>query len=166
MSKAKKKAAKKKAAKPGKVRMYLVLRDAFDANPYSGVHFYRPTNEDGDRDNRVPVRAFATRKAAQEHARQLDAELRATFPPPLFAEDDEPDDDDTRPSLPNLLTTKLKELSLPEIKFAKEEYKHGEQFREWWTEHASDMSAEQRAALWEPFADRTFHSVKKIEVEG
>jgi hypothetical protein len=160
MSKAKKPAKRK----PKSVRMFLVVRDAFDANPYDGVHFQRPTDDDGKRVSVVPVRAFATRKAATEHARQLDAEVRASFPPPLFADDDYDPDADERPSLAKLVTAKLKELGLPAIKFAKEEYKHGEQFRTWWAEWAWDMNAEQKAALWEPFADRRFHHVKQIEV--
>lgn len=165
MSKAKKPATKKAAKKLRNTPMFLVLRDCFDANPYDGVHFNRPTNDDGERDNRVPVRAFATRKAANEYARQLDEELRASFPPPMFAGDDDPDEGE-RPSLASVVSAKLKQLRLPPIKFAKEMHKHGEQFREWWSENAADMSAEQKAALWEPFVDMTFHSVKQIEVEG
>jgi hypothetical protein len=160
MSKAKKPAANKK---PKSVKMFLVVRDCFDANPYDGLHFDRPTDDNGERVSVVPVRAFATRKAATEYARQLDAEVRADFPPPLFSDDD---DDDDRPALAVVVTAKLKELDLPAIKFAKESYKHGEQFRKWWAEWAWDMTAEQKAALWEPFAGMTFHRVKQIDVEG
>ncbi len=158
MSKAKKPVAKKAKG----VRMYLVLRDAFDANDYDGLHFERPTNDDGKRVSVVPVRAFATRKAAVEYARQLDAEVRADFPPPLFATDD----DDDRPSLAAVVTVKLAELGLPPIKFGKQGYEHGRQFCEWWAKHAADLSAAKKAALWEPFAEMTFHRVKQIDVEG
>lgn len=166
MSKAKKPAKKAAARKPKSVKMFLVVRDCFDANPYDGLHFDRPTDDDGKRVSVVPVRAFATRKAATEYARQLDAEVRADFPPPMFAGEEENDEDDDLPSLAVVVTAKLKELGLPLIKFGKEAYKHGEQFRKWWAEWAWDMTAEQKAALWEPFAGMTFHHVKPIEVEG
>jgi hypothetical protein len=162
MSKAKKPAAKKK---PKSVKMFLVVRDAFDANPYDGLHFDRPTDDNGERVSVVPVRAFATRKAANEYARQLDAEVRVEFPPPLFTMDDGNGEEDHPPLAP-AVTAKLKELGLPAIKFGKDAYKHGEQFRAWWAEWAWDMTAEQKAALWEPFAGMTFHGVTQIDVEG
>lgn len=158
MSQAKK---PKQADQSAKVRVYLVLRDGFDANDYDGVHYYRSTGDDGE-PSLVPVKAFATRKAANEYARQLDADIRSTFPIPLLAEEDR--QADTKP-FAVALVAKLKELGIPPIKFGKDEYEHPKQFREWWAKHAKDMSAAQKAALWEPFEGMTFHRVQAVELE-
>lgn len=168
MSKAKKPAAKKKATKakarkkPQKVTMYLVVRDCFDASPYDGISYPRPTNDDGERESVVPVRAFATKKDAEEYARQCDEEVQLTFAPPLFTGEDT-DDENTFGAK---VAATVKALGLPAFQPGKYDYESGERFRKWWAEHAADMSHEQRAALWEPFAGMTFHRVKEIELEG
>lgn len=149
--------------KPAKVRVYLVVRDGFRAYSYSGLQFARPTDEESGQPSAVPVRAFASQEKAAEYASQLDEELRATFPPPLFAGNE---DDDDSPSFAAVLAAKLKALGLPAIKFSKQTYEHGRQFREWWAANAGNMTAEHKAALWEPFAKLTFHRVKATDLEG
>ena len=158
MSKAKKPAAKKK---PAKAKVYLVVRDGFDAYDYDGISYERPTDDEGDR-SLVPVRAFADKKAATEYARQLDEEVRATFPPSLFVGSD----DDDAPPPGKALVAKVKELGLPKFKPGKFEYETGKLFRKWWAANVKGMSAEQRAALWEPLAGLSFHHVKTIDLEG
>jgi hypothetical protein len=157
MSKAKTTVKTKKAAG---VTVFLVVRDAFDAHDYDGIYLDRPTNEEGRRVSVVPVRAFATKAAAAAFAKQCDEDIRRTFPPPLFAgiDDDKP--------FTAVLAALLKKLGLPAVKFGKEPFNHGREFRQWWAENAKNMSAEQKAALWEPFAGMTFHRVKQVELEG
>lgn len=161
MSKAKAATKPKQAA--GKPKAYLVVRVGFEVFQYLGrlPQVVPVSNDHDDRPAEVPVRAFATREAAEEHARQRDAEIRATFPPPLFADHGEGED-----AFAARLAERVTALGLPPIKLAKQAFEHGRQFREWWAEHAADMSHEQRAALWEPFAHLTFHRVKEIELEG
>lgn len=154
MSKAKKPTAKRK--------VFLVVREALDASDYDGVRYHPPSDDDGEK-SYVPVRGFATRKAANEYARHLDAEIRATFAPPLLAETEEENDGK---AFAVAVNAKLKELGLPACRFGKQDYDHPKQFRLWWAANAASLSAEQRAALWEPFAGMTFHTVKQVDVEG
>lgn len=158
MSKAKKKpAAKKPPPKP--VRVYLVVRRAFSAGTYEGLSYGTPETDDGH-PNDVPVRAFANKGDAMRFARELDDEIRRTFPPPLFGGED--DDDNAGPRI----ATAVAALGLPAFKGGVYNYLSGRRFGEWWAKHAADLSAEQKAALWEPFQGMTFHQVKQVEVEG
>ncbi len=166
MSKAKKPAKKAAATKPAarpkaptKVRVYLVVRQAFEGSDYEGTH-YPKARSDGDDPNEVPVRAFASETAADDFAQELDADLRATFPPPLFACDD--DDDNAGPRVEAAVAA----LGLPEFKGGKYNCDSGPRFVKWWAKHAANLNAEQRAALWQPFAGMTFHRVRTVEVEG
>lgn len=145
-----------------KTKVFVVVRDTFDASEYHRLHFNRPTNSEGERNNGVPVRAFATKQAANDYAEVLDDEIRRTFPPSLFFCEDTDGEDTFGPKLAMLVQS----LSLPPFKPGKYDYESGKLFREWWAENAPNMSAEQKAALWEPFAEMTFHHVKEIELEG
>jgi hypothetical protein len=157
------KAAKGSAKKAAKTRtIYLVVRDAFGMTDYDGVHAVREYDDEQEL-SEVPVRAFSGRKAAVEHARQLDEEVRATFPPPFLVDDDS---EGLTKQLVAALVAKVKAADLPAIQFGTDAFDHPKQFREWWSENVADMSHEQRVALWEPFAAVTFHRVKEIDLEG
>lgn len=161
MSKAKKPAAKRDAAKKSKAKVFLVTRTALDvshATSYHSLHYL--TSGDSDRINYVPVRAFTTRKAADEFVTQQDEEVRQTFPPPLIY-------GHSLAGTDQALSELIRTFGLPACKFGKEIYHHPEQFRKWWKANAKDMSQEQRAALWGPFvAMMIHHIVEEIELEG
>lgn len=166
MSKAKKPATKPSRVKPASTKrtVFLVVRAGLSVSQYRGrLPQYQPdTGSHVDIAAEVPVRAFATNAAAAAYAHVLDAEVRDAFPPPLLAAVFGRDDAAARQAIAD----KVKALGLPTIKFGKQPaYEYPEQFRKWWAENAVDMSAEQKAALWEPFAGMTFHSVKQVEVE-
>jgi hypothetical protein len=163
MSKAKKPAAKK--PKAAKQVVFVVMRTGFDVSSYRGAlpQIYPVTGSHVDLVAEVPVRGFATRKAATAYARQLDDEVRATFPAALLTE--ACGRNESGKLLPQV-ARRASELGLPPIKLGKEKYNHPTQFREWWAKHAADLSAEQKAALSEALAGMTFHHVKEIELEG
>jgi hypothetical protein len=163
MSKAKKAPTKK--PKVAKKVVFVVMRRGFEASSYRNeLPQYLPvTGSHVDIEAEVPVRAFTNRAEALSYARLLDDEVRASFPPPLLTE--AKDDDERENPFPQM-AKRASELGLPPIKLGKENYNHPTQFREWWAAHAKDMSAEQKAALWEPFVGLTFHHVREIELEG
>jgi hypothetical protein len=142
-------AAKKRAA-------FLVVRTAYTLGygatiePIRGVYDNEPRV--------VPVRAFATRKAAEAFAREQDAEALAALPPPWLAE--------LVPDFLDRVATVLAEQGLPPVAPPRRGAHPGRTFHVWWAEHAKDLSAAQKAALREPFAGMQFHHVRQIEVEG
>jgi hypothetical protein len=140
---------------------FLVVRQALGVRAHFGLEFAAVHGSYDDRPRDVPVRAFATRKRAEAFARELDAELRATFPMPLLMEAM-----GEFVELTHWLPRFLSEQGLPPIEFSKERYPNAKKFRSWWAKHAGELSAEQRAALWQPFAGRRFHCVREIELEG
>lgn len=152
MSKAKTKAKPKAKSRT----VFLVVRTAYTLG--YGAAIYPIVGVYDDEPRVVPVRAFATRKAAMAFAREQDAEAVETLPPPLLAE-----------LVPDLLERVAKVLAahgLPPVAPARRGAHPGRTFHVWWAEHAKDLSAAQKAALWEPFAGMTFHSVRQIELEG
>jgi len=163
MSKAKKPATKK--PKAAKATVFVVMRTGFEVTSFRGTlpQVYPVTGSHTNVIAEVPVRGFATRKAATAFARQLDDEVRASFPAALLTEAG--GRNESEKLLPQV-AKRANELKLPPIKLGKEKYNHPTQFREWWSKHAADLSAEQKAALWEPFAGMTFHHVNEIELEG
>jgi hypothetical protein len=154
--------SKTKPVATKKRELFLVVR-----MPLAGGHRYGCYPIIGQHENdmrEVPVRAFAKKADAEAYARELDAEVRAHIPLPLLAEVIDRFDRLTDNALSTRLPALLAEHGMPPITFGRRPI--GVEFREWWAKHAADLSADQRAALWEPFAGMTFHWVKQIEVEG
>jgi hypothetical protein len=149
-----------KAKPAAKTRtLFLVVRLPLAGGRVYGVYPIVGQHENDPRE--VPVRAFVRKAYAEAHARELDAEVRADFPLPLLAEVIARVDD---PAFATRLAALLAEHEMPPITFGRRPI--GMQFREWWAKHAADLSAGQKAALWEPFSEMTFHWVKQVELEG
>jgi hypothetical protein len=144
-----------KARKPGKgPAVYLVERAAYRAWDYSGLHYGRCDNDEGE--SYTPVRAFADKAAAEACRDALEAEARASFSPALFA----------GYSMPKGLTAKIKKLGLEPPKLDKEAYKQADDLREWWAKNAAEITAEQHAALWAMFDDVHLYRVSTQKLEG
>jgi hypothetical protein len=144
----------KAKAKPKSRTMFLVVRTALAV----GSGYYPITGQYDNEPRVVPVRAFATRKAAEAFAREQDAEALAALPPPWLAE--------LVPDFLDRVATVLAEQGLPPVAPPRRGAHPGRTFHVWWAEHAKDLSAAQKAALREPFAGMQFHHVRQIEVEG
>lgn len=149
--------AKTKLKQSAKTRTaFLVVRTAYTLgygavlSPIYGIYDNEPRV--------VPVRAFATRKAAEAFVREQDIEALATLAPPWLVE--------LAPDAIERVAEVLAAHGLPPIAPAHRGEHPGRTFHLWWATHAKDLSAEQKAALWEPFAGLTFHHVKEIELEG
>jgi hypothetical protein len=96
----------------------------------------------------VPVRVFGDRAAAEAYRAECDAEVRAALPPALYAGYESWE----RIGGAKAVTAALQALGLPPPKFARDnEWRHMDEFRKWWADHAADLTAEQRAGVWKLF---------------
>lgn len=143
-----------------KQKLFLVVRQAIDSYESRGLEFTQVHGSYDDKPREVPVRGFAKRSDAEAFAHELEAELRASFPFPPFV------GMAARLPLPEWLPQLLAERGLPPIQLTKAGYHQDAEFRRWWTDNAADLSAQQKAALWEPFAEVRFHHIREIELEG
>lgn len=139
--KAAKKAAAKKKAPPKPRKVYLAVREMAQVNE----SFTEPD------------RAFASKKAAQEYAAQLNRELRALTNP--FADEREPGfimSDEEK------LWTLLKTFNIVEPKPPKGGYVRWDQ---WWARVAAELTEEQRDAVWDVFDEFEWYKVKETTLE-
>lgn len=140
-----------KARKANKV--YVVERVAYKAWDFDGLHYSPCGGDDGE--SYVPVRAFQDEAAAVAHCAELTAEARRTLPPALFASGE----------VPKGLAARLQKLGLTPPKFRKPSYEHGDQFARWWAKHATAITPEQQADIWELFANVELYRVTSVEME-
>jgi hypothetical protein len=141
--------------------LYLVVRNSYGVNDHAGIAYYTIMNEELNELSTVPVRAFTDKTSAEDCARQLDEEVRATLPLPLLIAES----DDENEAFASLLLKRIQELQLPQIVFSKKRYERGADFRNWWIQHATNLTAAQKAALWEPFQETRFHTVREMKLE-
>jgi hypothetical protein len=130
-------------------RVFLVERVAYTDCALDQMPEYMAcASEDGE--SFVPVRAFPDRKSAEAYRAQLEAEARAELSPALFCSY----------NAPKGLAARLRAFKFDAPTFRKGG-DNGEQFRKWWAAHATDLTAEQRAAIWELFTDVSFYRVSE-----
>ena len=147
-------------------RVYLVRRTALASARWAGAPGFHPSGgEEGM--SMVPVRAFATRAAAERHCAELEAEAQTIAAPPLFCVYQ-------FPCPPAQFRAGLGLLGLTPPTFSSGRrssyFLDGEgdvnRFREWWAATAPTLTAAQRAGVWDLFGDFAFYSVAEIELEG
>lgn len=133
---------------------YLVERAAYKAWEYQGkLHYAASEGDEGP--SYVPVRAFADKRAAEAYRKELEAEARRDLCPALFVD-----------ALPKDLAAKLKAAGVTPPKFTGPDYKHGDQFRKWWADHAADVTPSHRAAVWAAAKGVSFYRVTETTLEG
>ena len=84
-------------------------------------------------DERVPVRAFATKAKAENHCNKLEKEAKEQFDYLTLFSEHISDNLETLP-------TTISQLGLPA-------FAQGDYFTTWWGKHGSNVTAEQRCAL-------------------
>jgi hypothetical protein len=134
-----------KSRKGGKV--FVVERVAWKVWTFNAHPIYEPCRRDGG--SFVPVRAFTNRKAAEAYRQTLEAEARATFSPAHLEHDLTRED----------FRARLQALGLKPLNPRSKEWDSLKTFRDWWVEHAAELSPEQRAAVWKVFDEVTFYRV-------
>jgi hypothetical protein len=109
----------------------------------------------------VPVLACPSAQEAEERRRQLEEEARRVMAPFLVA---------------NLkgwssvgvdrLRARLEALGLRDLPEPAEEWQAEPLWRRWWDEHGEEVTAEQRAAIWELFDKLRFYEVVPVKLKG
>jgi hypothetical protein len=108
-----------------------------------------------------PVVACATREEAERRRAGLDAEARAVIPPFLLG----------HPrcwsslGLAGLLE-RLKSLGLHDLPPPEENYAAAALWRQWWDEHAEEVTPEQRAAIWEALDKVELFRIVPVKLKG
>jgi hypothetical protein len=132
-----------KKGKPKPVVAYIAVREMVAAN----------------QSYTEPNRVFASRRSAQQHADQLNRELRDLTNP--FADDMEPDWLATGGE--DGLIALLKKLRAPVPKVQK-----GDSYIDWeawWDRHYFDMTDAQRDAIWDALDKFNWYQVTKTTLE-
>jgi hypothetical protein len=145
--------------------VYLVERVGLAVARYIDRSALHPSGgESGP--NRVPVRAFADRAQAEACRDALEEEARQSASPVQFIAYD-------LPVSGREVESALCDLGLPPPELGADPVGYDYQARrrqvaqlcEWWAEHAAEMSAEQRAALWgRLFSEWRFYDVAELTV--
>lgn len=146
-------------------RMFLVQRSALASARWGSTPGFRPSAGD-EGVSAVPVRVFTTRAAAERHRAELEADARAVAAPPLFCTYE-------LPCPPAQFRAGLALLGLtppdfsdpgPHVSFL-DGGRDVARFREWWAGVAPNLTAKQRAGVWDLFEDFAFYSVAEVELE-
>lgn len=146
----------KAKAKPKGKTVYLVVRLALTLGHNGSIYPCHGTYDEDARE--VPVRAFASQRAAEQFAYEQNAECCRVLTPPLLQEltglPDEP------------INELLLEMDLPPIPPPRRGEHPGRGFHRWWAEHAANLSTKQRKSLEGMFSAAVFHTVRPVRVEG